>query len=52
LFTVYLRDLTAECDAECEIQRRREAPQRSEKMAVFSSLLAGAAHDLNNRSPS
>lgn len=48
LFTAYLRDLTAEREAEAEIQRQRSALHQSEKLAALGSLLGGVAHELNN----
>jgi two-component system NtrC family sensor kinase len=48
LFAAYLRDLTAAKQAEAQIRRQREALHEVEKMAVFGTLLAGVAHELNN----
>lgn len=41
-------DITAQKEAEEELQRSREALLQSEKMNALGSLLAGVSHELNN----
>ncbi|MFO1035815.1 MAG: PAS domain S-box protein [Geminicoccaceae bacterium] len=42
------RDVTAERDAQSQIERQRERLLQQEKLAALGSLLAGVAHELNN----
>jgi PAS domain S-box-containing protein len=47
-FVGALRDVTDRKLAEEELVRQRDALHQSEKLAVFGTLLAGVAHELNN----
>ena len=48
LVTAYIRDLTAQRNAEKELIRQREILQSNEKLSALGALLAGVAHELNN----
>ena len=41
-------DITAQKEAEAELERSREALHQSEKLSAMGSLLAGVSHELNN----